>query len=129
MTYLFLLTISFFLQKCYYVIEDEKRGFCKCCASKHSFERKKKSSIKLSIKSRQGNRIRGDIITMETNGFSGGKQCVFTPANENSYVPTALGSYVWKTTESPSLVPHIFMRRACKKKLENGTTSVLSSIF
>lgn len=36
---------------------------------------------------------------METNGFSGGKQCVFTPAIDNSYVPTALGSYVWKATE------------------------------
>lgn len=36
---------------------------------------------------------------METNGFSGGKQCVFTPANENSYVPTALGSYVWTATQ------------------------------
>lgn len=36
---------------------------------------------------------------METNGFSGGKQCVFTPANENSYVPIALGSYVWTGTE------------------------------
>lgn len=36
---------------------------------------------------------------METNGFSGGRQCVFTPANENSYVPTALGSYVWRATE------------------------------
>lgn len=36
---------------------------------------------------------------METNGFSGGKQCVFTPANDNSYVPTAVGSYVWKATK------------------------------
>lgn len=36
---------------------------------------------------------------METNGFSGGKQCVFTPANENSYVPITLGSYVWTATE------------------------------
>lgn len=34
---------------------------------------------------------------METNGFSGGKQCVFTPANENSYVPSALGSCVDET--------------------------------
>lgn len=36
---------------------------------------------------------------METNGFSCGKQCVFTPVNENSYVPTTLGSYVWTETE------------------------------
>lgn len=36
---------------------------------------------------------------METNGFSVGKHCVFTPANENSYVPTALGPYVWTATE------------------------------
>lgn len=28
------------------------------------------------------------------------KRCVFTPANENSYVPTALGSHVWTAPES-----------------------------
>lgn len=31
---------------------------------------------------------------METNGFAGGRQCVFAPANENSYVPSTLGTYV-----------------------------------
>ena len=69
------------------------KGFCEIlfCLSK--------SSITLSIKSRQGNWTREDSIAMETNGFSGGRQCVFTPANENSYEPSALGSYVWTATE------------------------------
>lgn len=35
---------------------------------------------------------------METNGFSGGKQCVFSSASDNSYVPTALGSYMRTAT-------------------------------
>lgn len=61
----------------------------------------KKSLINLSIKSRQGNWTNEDSITMATNGFSGGKQCVSIPANENSYVPTALGSYVWRAATEP----------------------------
>lgn len=86
-------------------------------ANKHSFEKKKKSSIKLSIKSRHRNWTREDGITMETNGFSGGKQCVFIPANENSYVPTALGSCVWTVTEvafSCALYLHVSAGRARK---------------
>lgn len=54
---------------------------------------------------------------METNGFSGGKHCVFTPANENSYVPTALGSYVWTATElaiSCALYLHVSTGHAMK---------------
>ena len=37
------------------------------------------------------------------------KQCVFKPSNDNSYAPTALGSYVWTATEVTIFDGYIFM--------------------
>jgi len=55
---------------------------------------------------------------METNGFSCEKNNVFSPpANENSYVATALGSYVWTDAEvviSYALYLHITTGHAGK---------------
>lgn len=67
---------------------------------------------------------------MEINWFSWGKQHSFIPVNENSYVLTALGSYVWTETEvaiSHALYLHISAGHA--KIVKNDQTSVLQSLL
>lgn len=61
------------------------------------------------MKNSQGNCPWENSIAMETNGFSGGKQCVFTSVNENSYAPTAWGSYVWTAIKVTISDAYIFI--------------------